>query len=449
MKYKDHRAFGLYMFFKLLLVIADPDLIRTVLTKNFGSFHDRGLYFNEKINLLYDNLFFINGKRWRNIRTKMTPAFTSLKIKQIFPIVKECSEGLAKYLDNKAQMRDSIEIKDIFARYTTDIIMSTAFGIRSNCIEEPNNEYRIQGKNILKIKIIRFILSMSIPKIMDIFSIPLTDRRITSFYTNIFRDNVEYKQVHKIIKHDFKNLLIQIMEKDYVDDDKKTTDVTSTINKLTMAEATAQNFIFFLAGFETSTATATFALYELAHHQDKVHKEIDETLTKHDLTYDAMNEMPYLTKTLRKYPPLPMLNHISQFGHVQTKVGHVSLLSKYKFKPHSQTAVPFIFNEKSFGFAVKGVQIQQESLRLDTLDNPILKPLACGSNAHNLSLTHGLRLSSSELSVTDSGGKMVLMIVPQCRGLRRKLQEVDFVVRCIRFSVLRHLIRSCASYGLD
>ncbi|XP_077270870.1 LOW QUALITY PROTEIN: putative cytochrome P450 6a14, partial [Temnothorax americanus] len=202
----------------------------------------------------------------------------------------------------------------------------------------------------------------------------------------------------------------------------------ATINKLSIAEANAQSFIFFLAGFETSTATATFALYELAHHQDKVYKEIDETLTKHDLTYDAMNKMPYLTKviseTLRQYPPLSMLNHIctkdinlpttniyllkgtsifipilglhrdpsiypnpdkfdperfntdekarrhpyaylpfgegpricigTKFGHVQTKVGLVSLLSKYKFKPHSQTAVPFIFNEKSFGLAVKG-----------------------------------------------------------------------------------------------
>ncbi|XP_077259204.1 cytochrome P450 6k1-like [Temnothorax americanus] len=120
------------------------------------------------------------------------------------------------------------------------------------------------------------------------------DRRITSFYTKIFRENVEYRQAHKVIKHDFMNLLIQLMEKGYVGDDKKTTDVTS--------------------GFETSTATATFALYELAHHQDKVYKEIDETLTKHDLTYDAMNKMPYLTKvineTLRKYPPLSMLNHI-------------------------------------------------------------------------------------------------------------------------------------------
>ncbi|XP_011705214.1 PREDICTED: cytochrome P450 6l1-like, partial [Wasmannia auropunctata] len=85
-----------------------------------------------------------------------------------------------------------------------------------------------------------------------------------------------------------------------------------------MEEATAQSFIFFVAGFETSATTATFSLYELAQHQDiqdKVRKEINEILAKHGgLTYDAVNEMTYLHKvvneTLRKYPPVPILNRI-------------------------------------------------------------------------------------------------------------------------------------------
>ncbi|XP_071648655.1 probable cytochrome P450 6a23 isoform X2 [Temnothorax longispinosus] len=431
MKYKDHQAFGLYMFLKPFLVIADPDLIRTVLTKDFESFQDRGLHFNEKLNPLYDNLFFMNGNRWNNMRKKMTPIFTPKKINQMFAIVKECGEELTKFLETKAKMKESVEMKDMFARYTIDVIMSTAFGIQSDCIKEPNNEYQIQGKNILRIKIIRFILSISIPKIMDFFSIPLTDRSITSFYTNIFRKTVEYRQAHKVIKEDFMDLLIQLMEKGHVDDDKKT---DATINKLTMEEAIAQSVLFFVAGFETSAATATFALYELAHNEDiqsKVHKEIDEVLAKHKdgLTSKTIKEMEYVEKvideTLRKYPPLPMLNRIctkditlssttdihlpkgtsilipilglhrdpsiypdpdkfdpdrfnpgekakrhhysylpfgygpricigAKFGKMQTKVGLVSLLSKYKFKPHSQTAVPFIFNEKSVGLAVKG-----------------------------------------------------------------------------------------------
>jgi len=116
MKYKDHRVFGMYTFFRPNLVIADPDLIRTVLTKEFGSFHDRGMYFNEKVDPLSGHLFLMPGKKWRNLRVKLTPTFTSGKIKQMFPIMKEYSEKLAKYLKEKAQMKDPIEMKEMLAR---------------------------------------------------------------------------------------------------------------------------------------------------------------------------------------------------------------------------------------------------------------------------------------------------------------------------------------------
>lgn len=116
MKYKNHRAFGMYTLHKPNLVITDPDLIRTVFTREFESFHDRGMYSNEKIDPLSGHLFLMSGKKWRNMRIKLTPTFTSGKIKQMFPILKECSEELAKYLESKAHMRDSIDIKDIFAR---------------------------------------------------------------------------------------------------------------------------------------------------------------------------------------------------------------------------------------------------------------------------------------------------------------------------------------------
>jgi len=433
-KYKDHRAFGMYTFFKPNLVIADLDLIRTVLTKEFGSFHDRGMFCNEKTDPLSGHLFFLPGKKWRNLRVKLTPTFTSGKIKQIFMILKECSEEFAKSLESKAQIKDCIEIKDMFARYSTDIIMSTAFGIKSNCIEQPDNEFRYWGKKVFEEKPFWNALLMFAPQVMDFFSIPITDRGVTKFFTKMFRDNVEYRQMHNVVRHDFMNLLIQLMKKGYVepDDEKDISRMSSNVNKLTMSEAAAQAYVFFLAGFETSSTTATYCLYELAQHQDlqdKVRKEIDEILIKHgELTYNAVNEMTYLHKvvneTMRKYPPVPLLNRVCtkdldlpttnihvpegtlitipvlglhrdpsiypdpdrfdperfnadkiasrhsyaylpfgegpricigmRFGYVQTKVGLVTLLSKFKFKLHPRTPVPLTFDEAPIVLTAKG-----------------------------------------------------------------------------------------------
>jgi cytochrome P450 family 6 len=72
---------------------------------------------------------------------------------------------------------------------------------------------------------------------------------------------------------------------------------------LSMNSLAAQAFVFFLAGYETSSTTMTFCMYELSLHQDiqeRVRKEIDVVLKKHDgkITYEAIQEMEYLDKVV-------------------------------------------------------------------------------------------------------------------------------------------------------
>lgn len=43
-----------------------------------------------------------------------------------------------------------------------------------------------------------------------------------------------------------------------------------------------------------------------------------------------------------------------RFGYMQTKVGLVSLLSKFRFKLHSQTPVPLIFDPMPIVLTAKG-----------------------------------------------------------------------------------------------
>ena len=109
----------MYAFVKRTLVIAEPELIKIVLIKKFESFHDRGLYFNERVDPLIGNIFFLGGKKWRNLRTKCTPIFTLTKLKTIFGTVADIGEHLSQFLKPKADKREVIELKDLFARYVT------------------------------------------------------------------------------------------------------------------------------------------------------------------------------------------------------------------------------------------------------------------------------------------------------------------------------------------
>jgi len=65
----------------------------------------------------------------------------------------------------------------------------------------------------------------------------------------------------------------------------------------------AQALLFLMAGYETSSSTLTFVLYELARHpeiQQSLREEISQVLSKHDgkLTYDSIQNMSYLDRVV-------------------------------------------------------------------------------------------------------------------------------------------------------
>lgn len=75
------------------------------------------------------------------------------------------------------------------------------------------------------------------------------------------------------------------------------------MSTLTVEQIAAQCFVFFLAGFETSSTTMTFCLYELVQNldiQEKLRNEINTVLEKHGgkLTYEAIMEMHYMDKVI-------------------------------------------------------------------------------------------------------------------------------------------------------
>lgn len=113
---------GIFFSRNPVLLILTPEFAKTILVRDFSHFMDRGVFSNEKIDPLGANMFFLEGIRWKNLRAKLTPTFTSGKLKQIFHTIFDVGNKFVKYLEPFAESSQDIEVYDLFARYTTDAI---------------------------------------------------------------------------------------------------------------------------------------------------------------------------------------------------------------------------------------------------------------------------------------------------------------------------------------
>ncbi|EDW00825.1 GH21101 [Drosophila grimshawi] len=311
-KYKNSKSpfAGFLFFFTKSVVITDMELLKRVLIKDFQNFENRGIFYNEIDDPLSATLFSIEGQKWRHLRHKVTPTFTSGKMKHMLPIVLKVAEELANVFKEKVTSPKVLEITDLMGRYTADVIGTCAFGIDCNSQRNPDADFVSMGKRAVTERAYHGLLDFFIfgfPKLARFLHLRLTVPEVEDFYMRIIKDTIDYRVKNNERRNDFMDMLIQMYKKQQMG---------NTDEGLTFNELAAQAFIFFVAGFETSSTTMGFALYELAQNQDvqdKLRKEIHEVLAKHNnvYSYDNIKEMAYLEQvvmeTLRKYPVLAHL----------------------------------------------------------------------------------------------------------------------------------------------
>ncbi|XP_065205534.1 probable cytochrome P450 6a13 [Planococcus citri] len=328
-----HKLGGIFIGTQPVIMIRDPDLIRNILVRDFGYFCDRGFDVDPEIEPMSNHLFFMKGDDWKNLRRNLTSIFTTSKMKFMFSLVRTCGEKLNEVINEKTY-DESLEAKDLFSRYTCDVIGSCVFGLDSKSLDNPNSEFRIVGKKIFRFRFKSLIrmLKVKIPKsLIKLLEITLMDRKTQNFFRDIIYNTVNYRERNDIVRNDLLDLLIALkhddtcilnVSKEDEEDLKKflkqvgshAEDKNDT--KITNEVMAAQALLFFLAGFETSSTNLTYVLLELAqnkHIQDKVRHEIHQVLSSNndELNYDVLKQMTYtdmvIAEALRKYPPLALL----------------------------------------------------------------------------------------------------------------------------------------------
>nr|XP_033326759.1 probable cytochrome P450 6a14 [Megalopta genalis]XP_033326760.1 probable cytochrome P450 6a14 [Megalopta genalis]XP_033326761.1 probable cytochrome P450 6a14 [Megalopta genalis] len=311
-EYKNERVFGIYGGSTPILVINDLDLVKDVLIRDFSMFPSRGLQVFPKVDRLQEHLFQLEPEIWRPLRARLSPVFTSGKLKDMFPLVVECGEHLEKYLDTVTKQGEPVECREIAAKFTTDVIGTCAFGIDTNAIADEDSEFRRMGRELFAPSLkgtIREATRLFFPAVYARLGHLVQPRKATDFFTNVVMGTMNYREENDVVRPDFINMLLEL---------KRNPSQLENI-ELTDSLLTSQAFVFFIAGFDTSSLTIAHALYELALQpdiQDKLRKEIRENLEENaregkSLTYEQVKELKYLDavfrETLRKHPIVPML----------------------------------------------------------------------------------------------------------------------------------------------
>lgn len=365
---------GLYSGFKPMLLVNDPELIRLVFIKDFQNFQDRGMYIDEERDPLSGHLFSMNGEKWRNLRNKLSPTFTSGKLKAMFPTLVECGDSLLKFVDKYAEKGQTLEVRDILARYTTNIIASVAFGIDIDCITNENESFRKYGKKVFEPSFgnaLRGLTAFIFPKLMPILNLKGVSQDVEDFILSMTRQSLEYREKNNITRKDFLQLMVQLRNTGAVQSDGvwETKIIHDESKKtLSVGEVAAQSFVFLIAGFETSSTTMSYCLYELARnpeYQKRVQQEIADVLAKHngEITYESVSEMHLLEncidETLRMYPPLLILNRectkdwkipgtdTTIRKGVQVAIPAFALQRDEKYYPNPNQFVPERFNAEN------------------------------------------------------------------------------------------------------
>ncbi|XP_042124030.1 cytochrome P450 3A31-like isoform X1 [Peromyscus maniculatus bairdii] len=304
--YKKYgKIWGLFDGHTPVLAITDTEMIKNVLVKECYSVFTNRRDFGP-VGIMSKAISMSKDEDWKRMRALLSPAFTSGKLKEMFPIIEQYGDILVKYLRREAEKGKPIPMKEVFGAYSIDVITSTSFGVNVDSLNNPKDPFvekarkliRFDFFNPLYMSVVLFPFLTPIYEKLNVSIFPKDSIAFFKKFMDRMKENrLDSKQKHRV---DFLQLMMNAHNNCK---DKESHKALSDM------EIIAQSIIFIFGGYESISNTISFALYLLATHPDMqktLQGEIDVALpNKESPNYDELMEMEYLdmvlSETLRLY----------------------------------------------------------------------------------------------------------------------------------------------------
>lgn len=313
---KYGHTYGVYDGYIPALRTTDNELIKHIWIKNFQSFMDRDNRF-----VYGDNVrrwtFFSEGNHWSAQRALMTPMFTSSRMRNMFIIMAERVRNFGKLVESRLDLTGALSAEEkvkksksvVFNRdellaLMLDIISSAFFGLKLDTYKDKGSDFYKRAFAFATFDFSWFLVWIWIPQsIARYFKIDLVRFEKYEYFDKLSQRTIDARrQDSSLVKNDFiQELMNAKLPENYesifsAEDDneahyndkmnhKDLEEINRNLNKnakfrmFSDIEIRAQMTFLFLAGFETTSNSTTFCLYELSHRPD-IQLELYEELVQ-------------------------------------------------------------------------------------------------------------------------------------------------------------------------
>uniref|UniRef100_A0A8C7YZM7 unspecific monooxygenase n=1 Tax=Oryzias sinensis TaxID=183150 RepID=A0A8C7YZM7_9TELE len=299
-KYGD--VWGVFEGRQPILMVADPEIVKTVMVKEcYSAFTNRRNFLGGD-GPLTEAVASAKDEKWKRIRSSLSPCFTSGRLKQVVGLF-QC---------NATNMFVSFRF---VAPYTLDVVASASFSVDPDCINNPDDPINVQAQKATRFNFLPTILQSIIPfggRLLKLFKIETFPSANVEFFFDIIRNLKDQHKTGKMNRPDFLQVLI---ESEMPDAEIKNSQQQPS-KGLTETEILSQAFGFIVGGYDTTSTALSYIFYCLATNTDAMHtlqKEIDSNLQKNSsISYEDLNSLEYLdqviNESLRLFPIAPRLD---------------------------------------------------------------------------------------------------------------------------------------------
>ncbi|CAB3244134.1 unnamed protein product [Arctia plantaginis] len=340
--HKNLKFLGTHQFYQRTLVVRDPELIRRVCVNDFQHFTDRGFFFNKDVDPLAGSVLFLRGNEWKKLRAKISPIFSPNKLRAMYPLIATTADEFVTRVktilsqpksatnhgateppvckSNDVEVNSSVvNSEKLVGGYTADAIVPCAFGLKSNVMYNEEDPFAVALHAFYEMTLFNIFektMRQFWPAFVLFFRMRIIPKKTHDFFYNIVTSVLRAREKGVQEKRgDFIDMMMVLRNDDTNNNSKKDLEDVEITDMVISANA----FIIFLGGFETTSSTLAFLFLELAAHQqvqEKMRSEIHEVLEKHDgkITYEVLQELVYMEmviqETLRLYPPFPSIQRL-------------------------------------------------------------------------------------------------------------------------------------------